>query len=93
METKVTTTTTQRNIPKRLSVWAMIVVAILMIPLLTKAPWTGSDYVFAGIVLSLCAITYEMITRNMSNPKQRAAVGTGVLFFIFMVIGWAASGP
>ena len=93
MAAKETSTFTQRNIAKRLSMWAVVVVAVLMIPFLTNAPWTGSDFVFAAIVLSVCATMYELVTRNMSNGKYRVIVGAGVLFFIFLVIGWAASGP
>lgn len=83
----------QRNVIKRLGVWAVVVAAVLMIPLLTNAPWTGSDFVFAGIVLSACATVYELATKNMSDFKQRAAVAAAVLFFIFLVMGWAAAGP
>ena len=84
---------TQGNIIKRLSVWAAVVVAILMVPLLTNAPWTGSDYIFAGIVLSACATTYVLSTRKMSSIKHRAAVGAAILLFILLVMGWAATGP
>lgn len=93
MEAKDTNTTTQRNITKRLSLWAVVVAAILMIPLLANAPWTGGDFVFGTVVLFGLAIVYELATRNMSNIKYRAAVGAGVLFVIFLVIAWAATGP
>lgn len=56
-------------------------------------PWTGSDFVFAGAVLFGCAITYELATKNMSSLKHKATVGLAVLFFVFMVMGWAAAGP
>lgn len=84
---------TQRNIAKRLSMWAIVVAAILPIPLLANAPWTAGDFVFAAVVLSACATVYELATKNMNNAKRRAAVGAAVLFFIFLVIGWAAAGP
>lgn len=83
----------KRNVPLRLCIWAVVIAGVLLIPYLANAPWTGSDFVFAAIVLSGCAIAYELITRNMTQAKDRALVGASVLFFIFLVIGWAASGP
>ena len=44
----------QRNITKRLG--AAVIAAVLMIPLLAKAPWTALDFVFGAIVLSASAI-------------------------------------
>lgn len=93
METKEVITTPKRNIPKRITIWAGVVTAILMIPLITNAPWTGSDFIFAGIILLMCATVYELSTKNMSNVKHRASVAAGVILFIFLVMGWAASGP
>jgi len=83
----------QSTTAKRLCIWATVVALVLMIPLLTNAPWTGSDYIFAGIVLSICATVYVFATRNSNNVKRKAVVGAGVLFFIFLVMGWAATGP
>ena len=88
MKTKQT-----KNIKKRLSVWIFVVAAILMIPFSAKAPWTGSDFVFASIVLLGCATAYELITKNMQNKIHRIAVAIAVLFLIALVIAWAASGP
>ncbi|MBA3633450.1 MAG: hypothetical protein H0W58_11695 [Acidobacteria bacterium] len=83
----------QRNITKRLSVWAAIVAAVLMIPLLAKAPWSAGDFVFGAVVLFASATVYELATRNMSNKKHRIAVGVAVLAAIALVIVWAATGP
>jgi hypothetical protein len=71
--------------------WAVVVAAVLMIPLLAKAPWTGSDFVFAGVVLFGLAIAYELITKNMTNPKHRIAVGVGAFFVIVLIQAWAAA--
>lgn len=81
------------NIVKRLSMWTAVVAAVLMIPFVTKMPWTGSDYFFAGVVLFACAAAYVFATQNMSDINHRLTVGVAVLLFIFMVIGWAATGP
>jgi uncharacterized membrane protein YiaA len=77
----------------RLCSWAIVVGIILLIPLLSNAPWTVSDYVFSGLVLSVCALGYVFSTKNSNNGKRKVAIGAGILFFIFLVIGWAASGP
>lgn len=93
METQETITTKQRNVPLRLTIWAVVVAAILSIPFLANAPWTSSDFIFAGIVLFGCATTYELVTRNMKDAMQRVIVGVAVLFFIVLVLAWAAAGP
>lgn len=80
-----------KNIIKKLSIWAIVVVGILMIPVVTKAPWTSSDFIFAGIVLFGCATVYELATRNMSNRNHRILVGIAVIAFIGLVIAWAAA--
>ena len=82
-----------RNIRKRLIGWVLIVGTLLLIPLVANAPWTFGDFVFAGIVLFGCAATYEYVTRNMNDKWHRIAVAIAILFFIFLVIGWAAAGP
>jgi uncharacterized membrane protein YfhO len=81
------------NTKKRLTIWAVVVIAILMIPFLTNAPWTGSDYVFAGIVLFILATAYELITKNLKNKLHHVFVGGAILLIIVLIIGWAATGP
>ncbi len=80
---------TMQNITKRLSVWAVIVAAVLTIPLLAKAPWTGSDFVFGAVLLFGSATVYELATRTMSNKNQRIAVGVAV--FMVLAIIWVAA--
>jgi uncharacterized membrane protein YfhO len=81
------------NTKKRLGIWAIVVMAILMIPFLTNAPWTGSDYIFAGVVLFVLATAYELITRNLKNKFHHVLVGGAILLIIVLIIGWAATGP
>lgn len=83
---------TERNIAKRLSVWAILIAAVLMIPLVTSAPWTGSDYVFGAVVLFGFATMYESITRHMSNPKHRTIAGFVVAGVLCVVWVGAATG-
>lgn len=89
MKTAINTDNRQRHTVKRLTCWAALVAAILMIPLVTKAPWTGGDYVFAGVVLFGAASVYELSTRAMRDPKRRFAVGAVVLIFVLGI--WAAA--
>ncbi len=77
---------------KRLSVWAVVVAAILMIPLLFKWPWTGGDYVFGAVLLFGAATIYEVSTRNIFNRKHRVAIAISVLLVLGLIWGWAATG-
>lgn len=85
------TTKMKTNTVRRLTVWAAVVAAVLMIPFVTKAPWTGSDYVFAGIVLYGCAAAYELATKNMSNRMHRVAVGVAVAMVVLLIWAWAVA--
>ncbi|MFZ5954995.1 MAG: hypothetical protein ACOYT4_01095 [Nanoarchaeota archaeon] len=73
---------------KRLGIWAIVVTVILILPLLTKAPWTGSDFLFAGILLFGAGFVYEFTARKTENIKYRIAIGfaiTIVLIFIWVI--------
>ena len=83
----------KRNIAKRLSVWAIVVALILMIPHVFNAPWTGRDFVFSGIVLFGAATFYELATKNTNSLKYSFTVGLVVLMGLVLVMGWAAAGP
>jgi hypothetical protein len=63
---------------KRLGVWALIVAAILMIPLLTGAPWDETDFIVAGALLFGAGLAYELVTRTSSSAMYRAAWGVAV---------------
>lgn len=86
MKTKQT-----KNITKRLGIWAVVVAGILMIPLILKAPWTGSDFVFAGVVLFGSASVYEFTTYNMKNKTHRLFVGIAVALVILLIWAWAVA--
>jgi Kef-type K+ transport system membrane component KefB len=78
---------------KRVSVWALVVAAVLMIPYLGKFPWTTGDFVFAGAVLFSAATTYEVITSQLKNRNHRIAVGLAVAMVVILIWGWAVGGP
>lgn len=76
-----------RNIALRLSLWALVVTAILLIPHFADFPWTASDFIFAGIMLFGSAVAYETATKNMTNPAHRYAMAAAVLAVLMFV--WA----
>ena len=81
-----------QNITKRLSVWAIIVALILLVPLVAmqftdEVVWTRSDFVVAGVLLFGSVLVYELATRNMGNAKKRVAVGIVVVAVLLWL--WA----
>jgi CDP-diglyceride synthetase len=82
----------KHKLTKRISIWAVVVAGILLIPFITNAPWTSFDYVFAGIVLFILSIIYEFTTINMKNVKNKLIVGAVILMVIILIMGWAATG-
>ena len=89
---KAVTKASERNITKRLSAWTAVVAVILMIPLLANFPWTGSDFVFAGVALFGAASVYELVTKNVTDPNRRLAIGAIVLITLALIWGMAATG-
>ena len=82
-----------KSMTKRLSIWALVVAVVLMIPFLTQSPWTAGDYIFAGTVLFILATIYEFVTRNMRNPKHKFFVAVAIFIVIGLILAWAAAGP
>lgn len=78
---------------QRLSMWAVVVTAILLIPLLARAPWTMFDFVFAGGVLFGAATIYEVATKNRSEKTYRMTVAAVVLIGVLAIWAWAVAGP
>jgi hypothetical protein len=79
------------NITKRLSIWAIVVGAILMIPLLANAPWTGSDFVFAGVGLFGAASLYEVLSEKVKIKHGRIIVGIAVGLMVLALWAWAVA--
>lgn len=93
---------TERNIKKRLSIWAFVVALILLVPFLAmqlqmkvydpgsgyeQIAWTLSDFVIIGALLFGTALTYELLARKMKNATHRAVLGI-VLTAVLLLI-WA----
>lgn len=74
-----------QKITKRLIMWAILVAAVLMIPLLGKFPWSGGDYIFAAVALFGSATIYELVSRKGGNTAYRVAVGIAVVTSLLLV--------
>ncbi len=99
---------TMQNITKRLTMWALGVTALLLIPLTLSIQqrgmenpdwgWTGFDFVFMGILLFGAALAYELIVRRITSTVYKAAVALAgvtsvVLIWINASVGIIGDGP
>lgn len=76
---------------KRLGVWAVVVASVLMIPLVSNAPWTGRDFALAGAVLYGAAVVYETIAHHVSTRIGRVATGIVVVLVVIVIWAWAVA--
>jgi peptidoglycan/LPS O-acetylase OafA/YrhL len=91
-----------KSIAKKMSVWAVVVVLILMIPLVAMQVsdewnWDLFDYIFICTLLFGAALTYELVARKY-NGAYRIAVGVAVLTAVLLVwinaaVGIIGDGP
>ncbi len=82
---------TRKNIKKRLGIWAVIVAAVLLIPFVSRAPWSLGDYILAGVVLFGAASIYEFATKNAVDKKYRIIVALVILGFLMLFQAWAVA--
>ncbi len=66
--------------------------ALLLLPLITNAPWSGSDYVFAAILFGVVGGILELAVRMSSSLAYRAAVAAAVAAAFLIVWANAAVG-
>ncbi len=57
----------------------LVTAGILSIPLLAQWPWTLSDFVIMGILVSGTGFAYELIKNKGGTTMYRAAAGVAVL--------------
>jgi hypothetical protein len=62
---------------RRIVGWA-VPVFLLILPLVAKAPWTLSDYIFAAAMFGLVGGIIELAVHASRNPYYRAGVGIAV---------------
>jgi hypothetical protein len=83
-----------RTITKRLGIWIIVIVALLIIPLIvvqftSEVNWDLTDFLLAGSVLFCVALAYELIARKSNKTIYRVAFATGLLgaLLLFWVNG------
>jgi hypothetical protein len=91
-----------KGTPKRLLVWAAVVLLLLVVPLLLTIRdgavegvgwnWTLSDFVFAFVLLFGAGVAYELVSKKMSNGTYRLAVAAAVVSGLLLVWVNAAVG-
>jgi hypothetical protein len=69
---------------------------ILLLPLLARAPWTGSDYLLMGLLLGTACAIVELAVRASRDGAYRlgslVAVGTGfLLIWVNLAVGFLGS--
>lgn len=92
-----------KPITKRLIIWAIVVLLVLMIPLVAMQisdqwHWHLSDFIFMGVLLYGACLAYEFIARKMPTTSYRLGVGVAVLtglalVWINVAVGIIGDGP
>jgi hypothetical protein len=72
------------GIPWRMIGWGSLA-AILLLPFVTNAPWTPSDYVLMGLMLGSAGLVVELAARASGDFFYRAGAGIAVAA-VFMLI-------
>ncbi len=79
---------------KRLSVWAVVIAVVLMIPLLAmqfidEISWDPFDFLMLATVLIGIGIAYELVSRKSKKTIYRTAFGIGLIgaFLLIWVNG------
>ena len=68
----------------RLAGWGMAL-ALLALPWIAGAPWTGFDYIFAAVMFALVGGAIELFFRMSSNLAYRAGAGLAVIGCFLLV--------
>lgn len=94
MTEHTTTGNTGNGGVRRMSRWriaAWVAAALLLLlPLVAGAPWTGGDFVFAGILLFGSLGAYELAARKTGDIVYRAGVGLAIAATFLLIWGNAA---
>ena len=78
MAKEAETTGARRGIPWRMLGWGTAAL-LLLLPLVANAPWTGSDFVVAGVLFGSVGLAFELIVRKSSNLAYRLGAGVAVI--------------
>ena len=72
---------------KRLIGIVLTVGILLLIPLIAKFPWSGEDFVIAGILLLGTGLLCEFVLRKVNSKGSEIALCVAILIGLFLV--WA----
>lgn len=67
----------RRGLPWRIAGWGGVVL-LLLLPLVTGAPWTLSDYIVAAVLLGTAGLALELAVRASGDIAYRAGAGIAV---------------
>ncbi|MDR9418144.1 hypothetical protein [Gracilimonas sp.] len=81
---------TQQDLSKAFLYPALITVSILLIPLIAmqfseNVIWTVSDFIFAGLLILSCSLTYTLVTKKTTTVAYRVATGFALLTGLFLI--------
>lgn len=74
----------RRGLPWRLIGWGAVAL-ILLLPLVTGAPWTLFDYIVAGALLGGAGLVLELVVRASGSIAYRAGAGLAVAAAFLLV--------
>ena len=63
------------------------IAGILLLPFITRAPWTLSDYIIMGILLLGTGAALELVMRIVTKKQHRVALVIAILAALFLT--WA----
>lgn len=80
----------------RILVWGAIA-GIIALPAVAmqftrEVNWTATDFVFAGVLLGVAGLLWELTMRVTRNPVYRAIAGVAILGMVMLVWAEAAVG-
>ena len=82
METK-----NKRLICILLAVPALLLILFMAMKLTGEMKWGWFDFIIAGVLLLATGFAIELVLRLVKKTTHRLAIGTGILFLLFIV--WA----
>ena len=69
----------------------LLVGLILLIQVIAKFPWTGFDFIFAGVVLTGAVLLSELVLRKVTNKIYRIALLGGIGTLLMLIWAWAVA--
>lgn len=70
---------------KRLIGIVLTVVLLLLIPLITRAPWSLFDFVVAGVLLLGAGLIFELVMRTVKKIEYRIVICAAILAALFII--------